>query len=835
MTLVSTTSKAAPVLALARPTIRGKFLAAGGSKLYVRGVTYGAFEPDAAGREYTDLATVERDFAQMAAAGLNAVRIPHTVPPRALLDVALRHGLRVMVGLSAEQYVGYLLDGRQARAFTHEIRDKARSVKGHPALLCYGLGNEIAAPVARWLGRSRIERYLREAYEVVKAEDPEGLVTYVNYPSTEYLDLPFLDLVAFNVYLESPERFESYLYRLQNLAGDRPLIMSELGLDSLRHGAEAQARALDWQIRATASTGCAGAFVFAWTDEWFRGGAAVEDWDFGVTRRDRSPKPALESARRAFAAVPYPVDRDWPRVSVVVCSYNGSRTIRDCLEGLRQVEYPDFEVIVVDDGSTDATSAIAHEYDVRVIRTENQGLSRARTTGMSAATGEIVAYIDDDARPDRHWLQYLAATFTSTDHVAVGGPNIAPRGDGPIAECVANAPGGPLHVLVTDRVAEHIPGCNMAFRKHALEAIGGFDPRFRVAGDDVDACWRLTERGGTIGFSPGAMVWHHRRNSVRTYWKQQMGYGKAEALLEAKWPERYNAMGHVSWEGRIYGNGLTQALEWGRGRIYHGQWGSAPYQFLERPAPGLVASLPLMPEWWLVVGALAGIAALGLAWPPLLLALPLVLLAVSAPVAQAIASAARARFPGHPPADAARLRALTALLHLMQPVARLRGRLRWGLTPWRRRGRPGFIAPWPHSTARWTEDWVAPDERLHAVDRELREDGWVVRHGGDHDRWDLEVRGGALGCARFLMAVEDHGSGTQHVRARTWPRVSRAALAVALVLAALAVAAGVSGAWLAGASLGLAAAAVIGRVVLECGSAAAAIVAAQPGVARRED
>src|SRR5439155_9858763 len=121
------------------------------------------------------------------------------------------------------------------------------------------------------------------------------------------------------------------------------------------------------------------------------------------------------------------------------------------------------------------TAAIAQEYDVRVIRTENRGLSQARTTGMSEATGEIVAYIDDDARPDPHWLQYLAATFTSTDHVGVGGPNIAPPGDGPIAECVANAPGGPLHVLLTDRLAEHIPGCNMAFRKSALEAIGGFD------------------------------------------------------------------------------------------------------------------------------------------------------------------------------------------------------------------------------------------------------------------------------------------------------------------------------------------------------------------------
>src|SRR2546425_13365054 len=77
-----------------RPCVRGKFLFVGEEKLYVRGVTYGAFTPDAAGNEYHDLATVERDFAQMAANGINAVRIPHTTPPRALLDIASRHGLR---------------------------------------------------------------------------------------------------------------------------------------------------------------------------------------------------------------------------------------------------------------------------------------------------------------------------------------------------------------------------------------------------------------------------------------------------------------------------------------------------------------------------------------------------------------------------------------------------------------------------------------------------------------------------------------------------------------------------------------------------------------------
>src|SRR3989475_805642 len=542
-----------------RPCVRGKFLFVGEEKLYVRGVTYGAFTPDAAGNEYHDLATAERDFAQMAANGINAVRIPHTTPPRALLDIASRHGLRVMIGLSAEQYVGYLIDRPPgARDVEALIRERVRACAGHPALLCYALGNEIPALVARWLGRRKVERYLERLYRIVKEEDPEGLVTYVNYPTTEYLRLPFLDFVCFNVYLESQHRFEAYLARLQNIAGDRPLFMSELGLDALRNGEGGQARSLDWQVRTAFAAGCGGVFVFAWTDEWYRHGHDVEDWAFGLTRADRSPKPALEAVRETFAEVPFSANLPWPRISVVVCTYNGARTIRDCLDGLEQLAYPDYEVIVVDDGSTDSTAAIACQYNYRLIRTENRGLANARNTGLKVATGEIVAYIDDDAYPDPHWLTYLAARFLSTSHAAVGGPNLAPPGDGPIAECIARAPGGPVHVLLIHCDAEHIPGCNMAFRKACLEAGGGVDPQFRTAGDDVDVCWRLQERGWTLGFSPAAMVWHHRRNSPRTYWKQQIGDGRAEAMLEREWAQKDNGPGHVRWAGRIYGQGLTQ-------------------------------------------------------------------------------------------------------------------------------------------------------------------------------------------------------------------------------------------------------------------------------------
>jgi Glycosyl hydrolases family 2, TIM barrel domain. len=167
-----------------------------------------------------------------------------------------------MVGLSAEQYAGFLIDRKGAPDVEELVRAKVRSCAGHPALLCYALGNEIAAPVVRWLGRGRVESYLESLYWAVKAEDPNALVTYVNYPTTEYLHLPFLDLVTFNVYLESENQLDGYLARLHNIAGDRPLLMSEIGLDSLRNGETTQAQALEWQLRSTFAPGCAGLHIF---------------------------------------------------------------------------------------------------------------------------------------------------------------------------------------------------------------------------------------------------------------------------------------------------------------------------------------------------------------------------------------------------------------------------------------------------------------------------------------------------------------------------------------------------------------------------------------------
>ena len=769
-----------------RVVLGGKFLWVGQKKLYVRGVTYGTFRPSMDGSAFPSPRVVEQDFSLMSANGVNAVRT-YTTPPHWLLEIALRCNLRVLVGMQGERHYAFLHEKKMVRQIRNQVRSGARACAGHRAVLGYLVANEIPASIVRWHGARAVEKFVKQLHDEVKEQDPEALVSYANYPSTEYLDLSFLDLVCFNVFLESQDKYEAYLARLQNLAGNRPLLVTEIGLDSHRNGDKAQAACLDWQIRKTFAAGCAGAFVYAWTDEWYRGGEDVNDWDFGLTSRTRQPKQALSVVRKVFEEVPFSSEETWPKISVVVCTFNGRRTIRECLEGIGKLHYPNYETIVVDDGSTDGAGDIAAEYDVRLIRTENQGLSAARNLGWQSATGEIVAYIDDDARPDPDWLTYLAAAFLKEEYAGVGGPNIPVPDDGDTANCIANSPGGPAHVLLSDCEAEHIPGCNMAFRRSWLEVINGFDPQFRQAGDDVDVCWRTRDRGGKLGFSPAAMVWHHYRRTVRAYWKQQMGYGKAEAMLERKWPEKYNSGGYATWAGHIYVNGIFRSLSLSRGRIYQGTWGTAGYARLYEPAPNLLNSLPLTHEWQLTNLVLAALCGISMFWGRLLGVLPIAVVAFVLSLVPATSAAAKVRFPESAKGRFTRfrLRVLTGLLHLMQPLTRLWSRLVYSLTAWRIRRFPTLSFPWPRMFQLWSERWLDSTEVLASLESVLRSGGAVVRRGGDYDSWDLEIWGGLFGGVRVRTVTENYGCGKHMLRlcSRPWFSISGAGTTLLLMIA----------------------------------------------------
>lgn len=774
MTAVATSSSIKTpdaIPALLPVCIKGKFLFAGDDKFYVRGVTYGPFRPDEHG-EYGAPEQVRADFALIAARGLNTVRI-YTLPPDWFMDSAAAAGLRVIVGVPWGQHLPFLDEKKHFAEALEQVRIAARALGKHPALLAIAVGNEIPTGVVRWYGPARIERALREMCDEACRHAPGALVTYVNYPPTEYLNLPFLDFLSFNVFLERREQLVPYLARLQNIAGDRPLVMTEIGLDSMRNGEDVQAESVSWQVRAAFEAGAAGTIVFSWTDEWYRGGNDILDWAFGLTDRNRQPKPSLDAVSTIFAEVPCE-RQSLPSASVVVCTYNGSRTIGRTLEALEKLDYPDYEVIIIDDGSKDNTAAIAGEFTspiFRLIRTENRGLSSARNTGYQAARGEIIAYIDDDAFPDPHWLQYLAHILKQ-GHAGAGGPNMPVVGDNWVAGCVTNAPGNPTHVLLSDTIAEHVPGCNMAYWKWALEQIGGFDTQFRIAGDDVDLCWRLQECGHTLGFSAAALVWHHRRNRVKTFWRQQLNYGRAEADLERKWPEKYNAIGHATWTGRLYSQSTQGWPLPERRRIYHGIWGAALFQHVYPTTHSVFWSLPLMPEWYALMALVGALSTLGLVWPPMLVFAPVIIVMMLFTGFQAVVHASRATFPDRPTSllAAARMRMLVGGLYLMQPVARLAGRVHYGLTPWRLRGVRGVASPLSFRHESWCKNWHDPSARLADLEGTLKRGGAVVLRGHEFARWDLELRGGLFGRVRIRQFTADLAHSAQYVQYFATPR-----------------------------------------------------------------
>jgi hypothetical protein len=273
----------------------------------------------------------------------------------------------------------------------------------------------------------------------------------------------------------------------------------------------------------------------------------------------------------------------------------------------------------------------------------------------------------------------------------------------------------------------------MAYKKKALEEIRGFDPVYTTAGDDVDVCWKLLDRDYEIAFAPAAQVRHHRRNTLRGYLKQQRGYGKAERLLAARHPHRFNRLGQAKWSGFIYGGQriLPSIL---RPVVYHGYLGEAPYQGIvtrrsEIAGQWALALLPLLIP--VLLGGLAG--SLFWTWPAILAGAALGLAVV---FGAGIALAVR---PTRGESNPVRLRFLVGFLHLAQPVARTWGRLRT---------RGSKI--WEQSAPDWTGQkghWIG------GLRIELERRRCSVRLGSPQDDWDLQASVGPLVSCRVKSAV----------------------------------------------------------------------------------
>jgi glycosyltransferase involved in cell wall biosynthesis len=774
-----------------RIVARAKFFFDGDRKFLVQGVTYGPFRPAGEGAPYLpDPGRVVEDFRRMREAGINVVRVYHH-PPRWFLDLARDHGLRVLTTIPWPLR-GLFLDSAAMKAqIRKNVRESAREHAGHPALFGFYVDNEMQPDLVRWYGPRRVEQFLDSLIALIKQEDPGALVSYANFPPTEYLQPGRVDFYSYNVYLHDMRDFRGYLARLQNLAGEKPLLFGEFGMDTIRHAQEEQADLIAGHLQEVFSGGAAGTILFAWTDEWFTGGMDITDWAFGLTTVDRAPKRSYHRLAAATLRAgdslwkKFPAALPWPKASVVVCSYNGAPTLRGCLEALEKLEYPDFEIIVVDDGSKDNTQDILRDFPrVINIRQENKGLSVARNVGAAAATGEIIAYTDSDCMPDPDWLYFLVHTLLSEPFAAVGGPNISPPAVNWVQAAVAAAPGSPSHVLVSDKVAEHVPGCNMAFHRWALDMIGGFDPVYRKAGDDVDVFWRLIQCGQLIGFSAAAVVWHHRRFTVRAYFNQQKGYGEAEALLRYKHLNFFDSSGSARWKGVIYGVPMMENV-FGKPVIYHGVFGMGFFQSIYRRPPmdwtWLVGSLP-----W---NALTIFILFISSQVHFLRVVPLLMAAMT--LAGAMAYMASVRIEARHDTIPARL--LLLYLAWAQPLARTWARTITWLAGKRT---PAAVLESkeeePHEAPPvfgcgklnyWSENGKDRSSLLESTLRLLDKEGWKYVTDNGWGDWDIEIFADRWWHIRLRTLSEYYPQGKMMVRVANSPVLNSFTILMAVLLA----------------------------------------------------
>ena len=242
-------------------------------------------------------------------------------------------------------------------------------------------------------------------------------------------------------------------------------------------------------------------------------------------------------------------------VSVVVVAHNEEAKISRCLGSLaaQNADGLDVELILVDDGSTDRTVELAREAapGLKVVANPSKSISSNRNCGMRAASHEYVAFIDADCEAPAHWLRTLANAMEDKrddDSVAaVGGANVPPSGESLFYDALGLmlnthiGSRGSVQGMVFDdpRRVDHLPGLNVLYRKAALEAVGGWDERFALIGEDEDLSRRLGDQGYRLFYVPGAVVVHRQRSTLRAWAKNMHTYGKGRVWLLRRHPKAF--------------------------------------------------------------------------------------------------------------------------------------------------------------------------------------------------------------------------------------------------------------------------------------------------------
>jgi GT2 family glycosyltransferase len=272
-------------------------------------------------------------------------------------------------------------------------------------------------------------------------------------------------------------------------------------------------------------------------------------------------------------------------VSVIVPVLNGEATIARCLESLCHGTYPEerHEILVVDNGSTDRTAAIAGQYPVRLLTEPEPGLSRARNRGIEASRGEIVAFTDADCYVSKRWLEELIAGFDQGEPAAVTG-EVVPYPPSTPAERYSARRKPSVAAWQRDLPDPWFCFMNVAVRRTAFDRVGLFDLGFAGIGcEDIDFAWRFADAGLRVRRQTRPVVFHQQRMTSLDLFRQNLRNGRGWALLHRRYPDRaaWSSRDEVAAWADLGRSAARAALATIRGRTRSRRAGEPDYPQLE--------------------------------------------------------------------------------------------------------------------------------------------------------------------------------------------------------------------------------------------------------------
>lgn len=231
-------------------------------------------------------------------------------------------------------------------------------------------------------------------------------------------------------------------------------------------------------------------------------------------------------------------DGDRPVLSIIVPAHNAAQTLGDCLEALHHQTVPreTYEVIVVDDGSMDVTQDVAADWGIKIMSQSRQGPAAARNTGVRAAQGEIVLFIDADCVPATDWLERLVAPLGMDGVVGVAG-HVQTQQVGAIPRYIQLEYDVRYDRIARSKCVDFLSSATAAYWRSVFEAVEGFDAALYAA-EDTELSFRLAEAGYKLAFEPAAIVYHRHPQTAIDYLRRKFHYGYWRAKVYHRFPRK---------------------------------------------------------------------------------------------------------------------------------------------------------------------------------------------------------------------------------------------------------------------------------------------------------